>query len=172
LTLPVGQALPEQSVELPDRALAQRPPLLDDDAAAGLALDRADGRERTAEVIDQPVARRPAQIDRQFGERHSLTLGIGGVAYGDRFSEVRLVLDPVEVQAKARQHFRVESPLIEEREQRGQDLAGAGLTGLRQEVEVDDHGVQIPRVTRLVILCYAAVTVALIVARSRARTRA
>jgi hypothetical protein len=33
---------------------------------------------------------------------------------------------------------------------------------------VDDHGVQIPRATRLVIFCYATVTVA----RARARTRA
>jgi len=94
------------------------------------------------------------------------------MAHGDRFPEVRLVLDPVEMEAKVRQHFRVESPLIEEREQRGQDLAGAGLTGLRQEVEVDDHGVQIPRVTRLVIFCYATMTVARARARSRARTRA
>ena len=78
----------------------------------------------------------------------------------------------LKVQAKARQHFRVESPLIEEREQRGQDLAGAGLTGLRQEVEVDDHGVQIPRVTGLVIFCYATMTVTRARARLSARTRA
>ena len=131
LTLPVGDTLPEESVELPDGAFAERCPVLEDDAAPGLALVGADGGHRAGEIVDQALRPRPAHVDRELGERHRLTARVGGVANRDRLSKVRLVLDPVEVQAKAREQLRVEPALVEQREERRDDPAGSGLAGLR-----------------------------------------
>jgi len=154
LTLPVRQPLPEQPVELPDRAVAEGRPVVDDDPVAAVArnhgravADRCDG---AGQIVDHPLARRPAQVDGQLGQRQALAPSVRGVAHRDGLAEIRLVLDPVEVQPQVRQHVRVETPLVDQREERGQHVARSGLAGLRQVVEVDDHGVQIPRVRGLV----------------------
>ena len=103
-------------------------------------------RRRRGEGFEQSLTPRPAQIDRQLREGHPLAPSVRDVAHGDRLSEVRPVLDPVEMKAQMRHHLPVEPSFMEQGEQRGQHVAGVRLAGLRQEVEVDDH--EVPDITR------------------------
>ncbi|PYM94056.1 MAG: hypothetical protein DME04_09070 [Candidatus Rokuibacteriota bacterium] len=139
LALPIDEALPEEPIELPDRTPAERCPVLEDGAAGHLVLHGADRRDRVRELVAEALGPRAAHVDRELCERGRLAASAGGVADRDRLTEVRLVLEPVQVKPQAGEHLAVEPTLIEQAGERRDHLAGSGVAGLRQEVDVDDH---------------------------------
>ena len=79
--------------------------------------------------------RDPAQIDRKLRQRQPLAPSVRGVAHRDELAEIRLVLDPVEVQAKDGAACQGRAVADQNwREQRGEHVAGSVSPGLGKKL--------------------------------------
>jgi hypothetical protein len=89
------------------------------------------------------------QIDRDLCQRQRLPLRAGRATHHHRVAEVRLVLNPVEVDPQRWRHPRVQDAVFDERHQRTRDQAGhltlwrplavSGLLTLRNVIDMNDH---------------------------------
>ena len=135
---PVAEALPEEPVEPPDDAVAERSPVVEEDAPV-VGRFGADRRKRRTDVVTNRMGRGLAKVDGELREREELTVALGGAPHGHGIAEVRPVLDPVEMDAQARERARIEPALLDRVEHTGQSLAARRRAPALELVHVDDH---------------------------------
>ena len=128
--LPVRDPLPEEPVEPPDHAVADGRPLLEDRRTVRLAVRRVgDSAKGTGQRLAQPCGLDAAEIDRKLGQRQRPAGAVRGPPDGDGLAKVGTVLDPVEVNAEARQDARVPVAGRDEPEEGPDDLGGPRFHG-------------------------------------------
>src|SRR5262249_45010097 len=142
------EVTPEETVEVPDHALAIRLVLVEIHAAVVAGRVRTDAFDRPFELMRKLSRLTLAQIDRDLGERQRLAFRVGRSADDDGVAEVGLVLNPIEMDTERRRDPRIELAAFHQIDQRAGHKAGelselrllAGFTlALRDVVYMDDH---------------------------------
>ena len=143
---PVTHTLPEEPVEPPDHAVPDRHPRLEGHSAHRHFLERLRGStEGPSERVGERGGLDPTEVHRELGESQGSAGPIGGPPDENGLAEVRLVLDPVQVDSQARHQARLDGPVGDQAEQRPDDVrAPLGENGLlrtawRDVIDVEDH---------------------------------
>ncbi len=137
--LPIGEALPEETIEAPEERIAQRRPTLEVEAPVLFAGLAAEGGERPAQSFAGFHCRGLTEIDGDFGQRQRPALAVGRAPEHHGVAEIGAVLHPVEMDAETGEVTGIGVALLDEREQRRQRLAGSRGESGRQMVDVEDH---------------------------------
>ena len=101
--------------------------------------------ERPSERLAEGGGLDAAEVHGELGEGEGPAGPVGRAPDEDRLAEVRLVLDPVEVDPQARHQSRLDGPVGDQAEQRPDDVRGPlGEDGLlraarRDVIDVEDH---------------------------------
>src|SRR5262249_46309044 len=115
---------PEQTVEVPDHALAIRLVIVEIHASVVSGRVRTDAPDSAFELQRKLCWLTLAKIDGDFGERQRFAFRVCCPADDDRVPEVGFVLDPVEMNAKRRRDSRIELAAFDQIDQRAGHKAG------------------------------------------------